>query len=111
MSTVVVPPGPNTATVQVLDANGADITGSCSITAVSSDPTVVQVGSPDASTPNVIPLTALKEGGACTITYTGSNAMGSATQTDNVSVALTAPASMTVVYGATVPVAPAPVKK
>lgn len=99
MATITVPSGPNTATVQVLDANGADITGTCTITATSSDPTVIQIGSPSASTPNVIPFTALMPAGTADILYDASNSAGDIQQTDVITVAVTAPASMTVTYG------------
>jgi hypothetical protein len=103
---VIVPSGANSATVQVLDANGADITGSCSIAAVSSDPTVVQIGSPDATTPNIIPFTAVgAPGSTATITYTATNPAGSVEEVDTLTVQVTAPASMVVTYGTTVPAA------
>jgi len=108
MSTVVVPVGANTATVQVLDANGTDITGSCSITAVSSDPTQVAIGTPDVTTPNVIPFTGLIPGGTATITYTATNSAGNVVQIDTLQIQLTAPASMVILYGATLPQAPTP---
>jgi hypothetical protein len=101
---LTVPVGPNTATVQVLDANGVDITGSCSIVAVSSDPTTIQIGSPDATTPNVIPFTALVPGvSGTTISYTASNSAGQVVQVDTLDVQITAPASMVVTYGTTIP--------
>jgi hypothetical protein len=100
---VTVPTGPNTATVQVLDANGADITGSCAITASSSDPTVVLVGNPDPASPNVIPLVGLTAGSSADVTYTGANASGTTTQTDTITVAVTAPAGMVVTYGTSIP--------
>jgi hypothetical protein len=111
MANIVVPVGPNTATVQVLDANGVDITGSCSITATSSDPTVVAIGNPDATTPNVIPFTALVPNGTATVTYTASNAAGTFSQSDNIQVFVTAPASMMITYGTTVPAHAAKAKK
>jgi len=107
--TVSIPLGPNTATVKVLDQNGNDITTTCTITAVSSDATVVSVGT--ATTPNQIPLSALKEGGSCTVTYTAVNSAGQIVETDTLNVSVTAPASITVSYASTVvtpPPAPAP---
>jgi hypothetical protein len=106
---VTVPTGANTATVQVLDANGADITGSCTLQVASSDSTIIQIGSPDAASPNVIPFTALGEGGSADVSYTATNAEGQVVQTDTLTVAVTAPASMVITYGTTVPV-PAPSK-
>lgn len=100
---LVVPVGPNTATVQVLDPTGSDITGSCTITAVSSDPTVIQVGNPDAATPNIIPFTALVPASTADVTYTATNSAGQVVQTDNLSVEVTAPTSMVITYGTTVP--------
>lgn len=103
MSQVTVPLGPNSASVQVLDANGADITGSCAITATSSDPTQVAIGNPDPSTPNVIPFTALVAGGTADITYDANNAAGDLQQTDTLTIQVTAPGSMLITYGATIP--------
>jgi len=103
MSTVVVPVGPNTATIQVLDANGSDITGSCTITAVSSDPTVLAIGNPDATTPNVIPFTSNTPGGSVTVDYEAANASGNVIQTDTIQIEITAPSSMLITYGATLP--------
>ena len=100
---VTVPVGANTATVAVLDANGSDITGSCQITATSSDPTEIQIGTPDAATPNVIPFTALVAGGTATVTYQASNNAGTIMQSDTLTIAETAPSTMTVTYGATIP--------
>jgi hypothetical protein len=100
---IVVPLGPNSAAVQVLDQSGADITGSCSISAVSSDPTQVQIGSPDPSTPNVIPFTSLVEGGTADINYSASNSAGQVQQTDTISIQAAAPTSMKIVYGTTIP--------
>ena len=104
---VTVPTGANTATVQVLDATGADITGSCSIAATSSDSTVVQIGSPDAATPNVIPFTAMKPGGTATVTYVATNSQGNTQEVDTLTIQITAPASMTVTYGTVIPPAAA----
>lgn len=101
---VTVPTGPNTATLQVLAADGSDVTGSCTITATSSDPTIIQIGNPDASTPNVIPFTALLAGDTADVTYTATNAAGSTTQTDTLTIAEPAPAGMTVTYGSVIPV-------
>jgi hypothetical protein len=101
---VTVPLGVNAATVQVLDANGSDITAGCTITAVSSDPSVIQIGNPNAANPNIIPFTALKEGSTATIDYTATNSAGEVSQTDSVTVTVTAPASMVIVYTTTVPV-------
>jgi hypothetical protein len=100
---VTVPTGSNAATVQVLDMNGSDITGSCVITATSSDSTVIQIGNPDPTTPNIIPFTALTGGGTATITYDASNASGQVSQTDSITVAVVAPGSMVVVYSASIP--------
>jgi hypothetical protein len=104
MSAVTVPTGPNTATIKVLDANGADITGTCSFVASSSDPTVVAVGNPDATTPNVIPLNAVgAPGSSCNITYQAMNSAGQIEQVDTVTLQLTSPASMVVTYGSVIP--------
>ena len=103
-NTLTVPVGPNSATVQVFDPNGADITGSCTITATSSDPTVVQIGSPDPTQPAVIPFTSLVPGGTATISYTATNAAGEVDETDTINIQITAPASMTIMYGTTIPV-------
>ena len=104
MSNVIVPSGPNTAMVQVLDANGADITGTCSIAATSSDPTVVQVGSPDPATPATLPLTAVgAPGSTATISYVSMNSAGTITQSDTLTVQITAPATMVITYGTTIP--------
>jgi hypothetical protein len=111
MSTVVVPVGPNSASVQVLDANGADITGSCSINAVSSDSTMVAIGNPDPTTPNVIPFTALVPGGTADITYTAVNSAGQVTQTDTLQIQVTAPTSLVITYAATMPLTAAHFKK
>src|SRR6516164_569650 len=94
---VTVPTGANTATVQVLDATGADITGSCSIAATS----------PDATTPNVIPFTAMKPGGTATVTYVATNSQGNTQEVDTLTIQITAPASMTVTYGTVIPPAAA----
>jgi hypothetical protein len=102
MANVTVPVGANTATVQVLDANGVDISGSCVITATSSDPTVIQIGSPDPTTKNVIPFTALVPNGTADVVYDASNSAGDLQQTDTLTVAVTAPASMLIVYGTSV---------
>jgi hypothetical protein len=90
-----------------LDATGADITGSCSIAATSSDSTVVQIGSPDAATPNVIPFTAMKPGGTATVTYVATNSQGNTQEVDTLTIQITAPASMTVTYGTVIPPAAA----
>lgn len=103
MSQVNVPMGANSATVQVLDANGADITGSCAITATSSDPTQVAIGNPDPTTPNVIPFTALVAGGVADITYDANNSAGDLQQTDTLTVVVTAPGSMLLTYAASIP--------
>lgn len=103
--TVQIPLGPNTATITVLDQSGNDITSTCTITAVSADPTVVAVGTP--TSPNVIPLTALKEGGSTTVAYTAVNSAGQIVETDTLNVVVTAPASMSVAYAASVVAAPA----
>lgn len=103
MSQVNVPMGANSAAVQVLDANGADITGSCAITATSSDPTQVAIGNPDPSTPNVIPFTALVAGGTADITYDANNSAGDLQQTDTLTIVVTAPGSMLITYAATIP--------
>ena len=103
MSQVTVPLGPNSATVQVLDANGADITGSCAITATSSDPTQVAIGNPDPASPNVIPFTALVAGGTADITYDANNAAGDLQQTDTLVIQVTAPGSMLITYAASIP--------
>ena len=106
MSNVIVPSGPNTATVQVLDANGADITGTCSIAATSSDSTVVSIGSPDPATPATLPITAVgAPGSTATLTYTAMNSAGTVTQTDTLTVQITAPATMVITYGTTIPAA------
>jgi hypothetical protein len=110
MSTVIVPVGPNTATVQVLDANGSDITGSCTITAVSSDPTQLAIGNPDATTPNVLPFTAITPGGSVTVDYEAANAQGNVIQTDTIQIEVTAPSSMVITYGATLPATAAQLK-
>jgi|SRR5215472_1760141 len=110
--TVTIPTGPNTATIQVLDAAGADITGTCTFVASSSDPTVVQIGNPDSSTPNVIPLTGVgAEGSSCTVTYTAMNSMGQVVENDTVNITVTAPATMVVTYGTVVPPTVSPAKK
>jgi hypothetical protein len=49
------------------------------ISAVSSDPTVIQIGTADASTPNIIPWTALQSGAMATITYTAAGPGGTVT--------------------------------
>ena len=49
--TVVVPIGPNSSNLQVFDQNAADITGACQINAVSSDPSIIQIGTPRTSFP------------------------------------------------------------
>ncbi|MBA0085743.1 MAG: hypothetical protein HRJ53_12165 [Acidobacteria bacterium Pan2503] len=103
-NTVTVPEGPNSATVKVLDGTGADITGSCTINAVSSDSTIVQIGNPDPTMPSVIPFTALVPGGSATIMYTATNSAGEIDQTDTINIQITAPASMVIVYAATLPV-------
>ena len=109
---VTVPPGPNTATIQVLDANGTDISGSCQVAAVSSDPTQVQIGTPDAATPDVIPFTSLVPGGTANITYTATNSAGSIQQVDTLTIEVTTPTSMVVTYGTSVRSGkPAPPKK
>jgi hypothetical protein len=95
----------------VLDATGADITGSCSINAVSSDSTQVAIGNPDPTTPNVIPFTALVPGGTATITYTAANSAGNVMQTDTLQIQVTAPASLTIIYAASIPPTPAQLKK
>jgi hypothetical protein len=106
MSSFVVPVGPNSATVKVLDANGADITAGCTISAESSDSAAIAIGNPDAASPNVIPFTALEEGASATITYQAVNSVGQVTQTDTLQVQVSGPASMQVTYGTTLPVAP-----
>jgi hypothetical protein len=88
----------------VLDANGADITGSCTITAVSTDSTVIQIGTPDPTTPATIPFTANTPGSSADVTYSASNAAGEVQQTDTLNVQVTAPASMLITYGTTVAV-------
>ena len=103
MSLVTVPMGPNSASIQVLDANGGDITGSCAIVATSSDPTQIAIGNPDPATPNVIPFTSLVAGGTADITYDASNALGDVQQTDTLTIQVTAPGSMIVTYGAAIP--------
>jgi hypothetical protein len=108
--TIVVPTGANSAEVQVLDANGADISGTCQLQAESSDPTVIQIGNPDATTPNLIPFTALQPGATATIKYTATNSVGNVSQTDTLQVEVTTPSSMKVTYGTTLPVAPQPIK-
>jgi len=103
-NTVTVPVGPNSATVKVLDGTGADITGSCTINAVSSDSTQVQIGNPDPTMPSVIPFTALVPGGSASITYTATNSAGEVDQTDTLHIQITSPASMVIVYAASLPV-------
>jgi len=110
MATVVVPVGANSASVKALDQNGSDVTSSCQIQAVSSDPTVIQIGTPDATTPSTIPFTALKIG-AATISYTATNDQGSAQYSDTLDVQAAAPASMTVTYGTTMPQPPSDAAK
>jgi hypothetical protein len=100
---LIVPLGSNTATVKALDANGGDVTASCTFLAESSDPTVIQIGNPDATTPNVIPFTALMAGSTANITYTATDEAGSITATDTLTVSVNAPASLTIVYGAVLP--------
>jgi hypothetical protein len=104
--TLNVPLGANAATVQILDAQGNDITSTCTITAQSSDPTVLAVGTP--TSPNVIPFTALKEGGSATLSYTAVNNAGQIQEVDTLDVVVTAPASMNVTYAQTVVTPPAP---
>jgi hypothetical protein len=104
--TLNIPLGANAATVQILDAQGNDITSTCTITAQSADPTIVAVGTP--TSPNVIPLTALKEGGSTTVSYTAVNSAGQIVETDTLNVVVTAPATINVTYAQTVVTPPAP---
>jgi len=105
--TVNIPFGANSAKIIVLDAQGNDITSTCTLTATSSDPTVVAIGTPGAGAPNVIPFTALKENASCTITYVAVNASGQIQEVDTVNVVVPAPASMSVTYSSTVVTPPA----
>jgi hypothetical protein len=106
MSAFTVPAGANSATLQVLDANGVDITAGCSVAAVSSDSTVIAIGNPDPTTPNVIPFTAVgAEGSSATVTYTATNSAGSTQQVDTLTITVTAPATINVTYGTTIPAA------
>jgi len=108
--TVTVPTGSNGAKVQVLDQNNPpnDITAACKILAVSSDPTVVQIGqAPSGAAPGVIPFTGLKAGTA-TITYTATNDQGSVMETDTLTVEVATPTSMTVTYLSTLASVKAP---
>jgi hypothetical protein len=109
--TVVVPMGVNEAYVSVLDQYGNDITGSCTITAASSDPTVIQIGTTDASRPSTIPFTALTTGGKATVQYAATNPMGQVQQTDTLQVEVIAPSSMLVSYKTTLAPTVQPVKK
>ena len=112
MADINVPLGPNAATVKVLDQTGADITGSCSIAAVSSDPTQIQIGNPDPTTPNVIPFTALVEGGSASVQYTASNSAGQVVQSDTLHIQAATPTSMQITYQSSLSkAAPAAVKK
>jgi hypothetical protein len=103
---ITVPTGANSADVQVLDSNGADITGTCTITAESSDPSVVAIGNPDPASPAMIPFNVVgAEGSTADIVYTATNASGNVAQTDVLVVAVTVPTSMVITYGTTIPVA------
>ena len=106
--TVNIPYGTNQASVQVLDAQGNDITSTCTITATSSDPTVVAVGTISPGFPSLVPLTGLKEGGSCQITYNAVNFEGQIQEVDSLTVVVSAPASMKVSYQFTVVAPPAP---
>jgi hypothetical protein len=103
---ITVPTGQNSAKVQVLDSNGADITGTCAITAESSDPSVLAIGNPDPASPATIPFNVVgAEGSSADIVYTATNASGNVAQTDTLTVAVTVPTSMLITYATTIPVA------
>src|ERR1700758_131250 len=104
--TLQVPLGPNSATIKVMDKDGNDITGTCTFSAVSADPTIITIGTPDAGSPNVIPFNSLVEGKGTTIAYTATNSAGQIVETDTLNIVVTAPASMVVTYATTIASAP-----
>jgi hypothetical protein len=105
---VNVPSGPNAVSTQVFDQFGNDITGSCTLTASSSNPAGVAVGAAAGGDPDTIPLTDGPAGQSAEITYVASNAEGQIQDVDTLNVVPTAPATMVRTYQYTIVTPPAP---
>jgi hypothetical protein len=95
---VNIPPGANVATVQVLDAQGNDITDTCTITVTPADPTLLAVGAGDGADPENFPFETLQDSGSTQLLYNAQNTAGSITETDTLTITVTAPATINVTY-------------